>query len=68
MIKKLELEYTIKSTERGVVCVKVFSNKKVFFEIECFENSPYSIEEEIQNWLDDNGYSDDDYNFFKIES
>jgi hypothetical protein len=64
----LKLDYTKTLIEdRGVVVVTVFDNGKIFFEIECFADSPYSIEEEIQNWLDDNGYEDEDFVFLLIK-
>ena len=66
MFKKPYLEYKKEATDRGVVCVTVYANRKTFFEIECFENSPYTIEEEIQNWLSDNGYDDVDYDLFNV--
>ena len=55
------------NVERGVLEVKVFSNDRLFFEIECLDNSPYSTEEEIQNWLDENGYLEDDFEFAEID-
>ena len=66
MFRKPYLEYKKEATDRGVVCVTVYANRKTFFEIECFENSPYTIEEEIQNWLSDNGYDDVDYDLFNV--
>lgn len=36
-----------------------------FFEFECFTDF-YSSEEEIQNYLDDNGYGDDKYEFKQL--
>jgi hypothetical protein len=67
MFKTPNLEYkkTI-NTQRGVIQIEVFSNQKTFFEIECLPNSPFTIEEEIQNWLDDNGYDDIEYEFVQI--
>ena len=53
--------------ERRVLEVKVFDTDKLFFEIECLDNSPYGTEEEIQNWLDDNGYGDDYFELVEID-
>lgn len=67
MFKQPYLEYKKTNiSERGVILVEVFSNQKTFFVIECLNNSPYTIEEEIQNWLDDNGYDNIEYEFIKI--
>lgn len=67
MFKQPYLEYKKTDVpERGIVQVEVFSNQKTFFEIECLKNSPYNIEEEIQNWLDDNGYDDIEYEFIDV--
>lgn len=58
------LEYTKETvSERGVVIVNVTKEGKTFFEMECLTDSPYSIEEEIQNWLDDNDYEDEEFDF-----
>jgi hypothetical protein len=67
MLKRLYLEYKITISNKSITKVEVFQNQKTFFEIECFTNSPYSIEEEIQNWLDENGYNDIEYEFLKID-
>ena len=67
MFKQPYLEYKKTNiSERGVILVEVFSNQKTFFVIECLNNSPYTIEEEIQNWLDDNGYDNIEYELIKI--
>ena len=50
-----------------VVCFIIENNDlKIFFEIETTDMSPYTIEEEIQNYLDDNGYGDEYFEFTKI--
>lgn len=62
-----KLTYKVfKNNKRNIKEVTVFSENKVFFEIECFINSPYTIEEEIQNYLNDNGYEDNEYNFVNM--
>jgi hypothetical protein len=61
------LEYT-KETSNGITIVQVFENGKTFCTIECYVDSPYSIEEEIQNWLDDNGYEDKEFDFQLIQN
>lgn len=63
-----QLTYSIKTDlYREIIEVTVFDKDKIFFTIECLIDSPYTIEEEIQNWLDDNGYSDDLFEFNKID-
>ena len=61
-----ELKYTTESTDRGVICVTVSTEGKIFFELECLDDSPYTIEEEIQIYLDDNGYVDEMFDFINI--
>ena len=60
-----KLTYSVEN-DNGIIVVSVFDNNKIFFVIECLLNSPYTIEEEIQNWLDDNGYEDEDFEFNKL--
>lgn len=61
------LHYNIvNDIDRQINVVKVFSNGKLIFNIECFIDSPYTIGEEIQNYLDDNGYGDECYDFINI--
>lgn len=55
------------NVERRVLEVKVFSNDRLFFQIECLDNSSYGTEEEIQNWLDANGYLEEEFEFEEIE-
>ena len=61
--------YTIDFNER-IKSIKVYyinlDTLRLFVELECLLNSPYSNEEEIQMYLDENGYGDDEYNFEKI--
>jgi hypothetical protein len=55
-------------TERGVIGVNVYTSRgKLMCEIEMLENSPYTVAEEIQMWLDDNGYGDTDFDFIKVK-
>jgi hypothetical protein len=60
------LDYSVQHDEQFNT-VQVFDEGCIFCEIECLVDSPYSIEEEIQNWLDDNGYSDNEFTFNRIE-
>lgn len=46
--------------------VTVYYQNTIFAELECLEHSPYSIEEEIQNYLDDNGFGDDEFEISRI--
>lgn len=39
---------------------------KEFCTIETNTDSPYTIEEEIQEWLDNNGYEDEQFNFYRL--
>ena len=55
------------NVERRVLEVTVFSNGRQFFQIECLDNSRYSTEEEIQNWLDENNYLEEEFEFAEID-
>jgi hypothetical protein len=66
-MKPKVLKYKKETTDRDVVCVTVYHKKKVFFDIECLEDSPYNIPEEIQNWLDENGYEDNNFEIKEIK-
>ena len=58
------LEYSVKTDlGREVNLVEIYGENN-FFELECLADSPYSIEEEIQNYLDDND-DDIEYEFLK---
>lgn len=59
------LKYTVELSDT-IKKVCVYDNDKLFFEIECLIVSPYTIEEEIQNWLDDNGFENENFEFNKI--
>lgn len=54
----------------GLITVRCYTiednDLKVFFELETTDETPYTIEEEIQNYLDDNGYGDEDFVFKRI--
>lgn len=51
----------------GLITIKVYeTNNKLFCEIETDTNSPYTIEEEIQEYLDENGYGDETFEFVKL--
>lgn len=39
---------------------------KEFCSIEANTDSPYTFEEEIQEWLDNNGYEDEQFNFYRL--
>lgn len=56
-----------KVIEKGIFkTIEIRSENEFLFEIECFTNSPYTNEEEIQNFLDDNGYGDEVFEFIKL--
>lgn len=63
------LTYTVEEDSdcSDILIVKAYLKRKTFFEIECLKDSPYTIEEEIQNWLDDNGHEDEYYDFVKFD-
>jgi hypothetical protein len=61
------LQYIINNTDRGIICVQIYIDGMIYTEIECFEYSPYSIEEEIQNWLDESEFRDEEFLFQKVE-
>lgn len=56
------LKYRVERTEDNIRYITVFNNNKIFCEIECLGGF-LTNEEEIQNWLDDNGYEDEVFNF-----
>ena len=45
--------------------ITVFSGGLLLCELECLSNH-LTNEEEIQQWLDDNGYGDEEFDFEKI--
>ena len=60
MIKKLN--YSVTQIENNIRYITVFDNGKIMAELECLAGF-LSNEEEIQNWLDSNGYGDDVFEF-----
>ena len=62
------LEYTVElDSEREVNLLNVSLNGMIYFQLECLVDSPYSIEEEIQYYLDDIE-DNNEYEFLKIEA
>ena len=64
MIKKLN--YSVTQIENNIRYITVFDNGKILTELECLAGF-LTNEEEIQNWLDDNGYEDEVFDFEKID-
>ena len=62
-----QLDYIISFGITGINMVTVYDKDKLFCEIEVLADSPYSTEEEIQNWLDDNGYEDGEFEFNRLK-
>ena len=60
-----KLQYKVERIEDNVRYITVYSNNKILTEIECLGGF-LTNEEEIQNWLDDNGYEDDYFEFEKL--
>lgn len=60
------LQYKINKIENNIRYITVFTKNKVFAELECFGNF-FTDEEEIQFWLDENGYGDECFEFQKID-
>jgi len=58
------IDYSVKNTSEGIKTISLYS-PNLMAEIECFEGF-YSNEEEIQNYLDDNGYEDETFEFFEM--
>jgi galactitol-specific phosphotransferase system IIB component len=66
-MKPKVLKYKKEATDREVTLVTVYRKKKIFCEIECLDASSYNIPEEIQNWLDQNGYEDENFEIKEIK-
>ncbi len=58
------IDYLVKNTSVGIRTISLYS-PNLMAEIECLEGF-YSNEEEIQNYLDDNGYEDETFEFFEM--
>lgn len=54
----------------GLVTIRCYTiegdDLKLFFEVETTDESPFTIEEEIQLYLVDNGYGDEEFIFKQI--
>ena len=59
------LQYRVERLEDNIRYITVLDEGKTFIELECLSGF-LTNEEEIQNWLDDNGYGDDVFEFEKI--
>lgn len=57
-----KLTYVVNRIEDNIRYITVFDNGKILAEIECLGGF-LTNDEEIQNWLDDNGFGDDIYEF-----
>lgn len=60
-----KLHYKVERIGEGLRKITVYTAGLVLCELECFDGI-YSDWEEIQNWLDDNGYEDEEFDFEKI--
>ena len=60
------LSYEVARGITGVSMITVYDDKGVLCELEVLTDSPYNFPEEIQNWLDDNGYEDEEFEFNRI--
>ena len=74
---KKQLYYTVErgsyddGSPNGLKTINVYEEGMVLFaELECSSDDLgeflYTNEEEIQNYLDDNGYGDEDYEFSRL--
>lgn len=61
-----KLTYRIERIEDNIRYITVYTNGKILTELECLAGF-LTNEEEIQNWLDDNGYEDEVFDFEKID-
>ena len=64
-MEKRILNYKKELNQNGTITISIFRNGKVMYEIYAFKNSPYSVEEEIQNFLDEINEGDD-YEFVEL--
>ena len=60
-----KLQYKVERIEDNIRYITVYSNNKILTEIECLGGF-LTNEEEIQNWLDDNDYKDNYFEFEKL--
>ena len=63
-MKTLNYKYSHGIT--GIDIITVYDDGNVLCELDVFADSPYTPSEEIQNWLDDNGYEDEEFKFNEI--
>lgn len=64
-IEKDLLEYSVEKIEDNLRYIKVWRDGILLVELECLGGF-LTNEEEIQNWLDDNGYEDVVFEFIQI--
>lgn len=60
-----KLQYKVEKVEDGIRYLTVYSDGKILTELECLDYTYYNAEE-IQMWLDDNGYGDEEYEIEEI--
>lgn len=71
------LYYTVNKETEYVNGIEETTGNKTIYVYEIFKNEPkvfceiytqneYNSEEEIQNWLDDNGFSDKEFEFINL--
>lgn len=60
------LNYKVAIGITGVNIITVYEDKRFLCELGVLADSPYNLPEEIQNWLDDNGYEDEEFEFNRI--
>ena len=56
------IKYEVDTIEDNIRYINVYLDSFLLVELECL-GSFLTDQEEIQNWLDDNGYEDDNFNF-----
>jgi hypothetical protein len=61
------LNYKYANGITGIDVITVYDDNSILCELDVFADSPYNPPEEIQNWLDNNGYEDEEFEFSEIK-
>ena len=59
------IQYKVDKVENGIRYLTVYLNGKILTELECFNYTYFNVEE-VQHWLDDNGYGDKEFGIKEI--
>jgi hypothetical protein len=61
-----QLRYNVTLGITGINIVTVFEKNRLFCELEVLADSSYHTVEEIENWLDNNGYESKEFEITRI--